>query len=57
MREVFHTFDKGGKNYMTEEEFEFAMRSTGDQPLNETEWKEILKKAEFDEEWCYSLNF
>ncbi len=34
---------------MTEEELESAMRGIGDHPLDDVEWKEMLRKANFDE--------
>ena len=49
LREAFQKFDVGNKNCLTEDELRFCLTATGDHPLSEDEFREVLSRAQFDE--------
>ena len=49
LREAFQKFDVGNKNCLTEDELRFCLTATGDHPLTEDEFREVLSRAQFDE--------
>ena len=49
MREAFQKFDVGNKNCLTEDELRFCLTATGDHPLSDDEFREVLSRAQFDE--------
>ena len=52
LREAFQKFDIGNKNCLTADELRYCLTATGDHPLSEDEFREVLSRANFDEVFC-----
>merc|ERR1712018_864385 len=49
LREAIQKFDIGNKNCLTADELRYCLTATGDHPLSEEEFREVLSRAQFDE--------